>query len=51
MNLLILAQETTTSDPWVVWALAPVGAIVALLMAFAFQQKRNGSKRGRCRHD
>jgi K(+)-stimulated pyrophosphate-energized sodium pump len=38
MNLLMLAQETTASDPWMLYYLAPVGAIVALIMAFVFSR-------------
>ncbi len=38
MNLLMLAQETTASDPWMLYYLAPVGAIVALIMAFIFSR-------------
>ena len=38
MNLLMLAQETTTSDPWMLYYLAPLGAIVALIMAFIFSR-------------
>ncbi len=38
MNLLILAQETTTSDPWMLYYLAPIGAILALVMAFIFSR-------------
>jgi H(+)-translocating pyrophosphatase len=38
MNVLMLAQETTASDPWMLYYLAPVGAIVALFMAFAFSR-------------
>ncbi len=38
MNLLILAQDTTTSDPWMLYYLAPIGAIVALVMAFIFSR-------------
>ncbi len=38
MNLLMLAQETTTSDPWMLYYLAPLGAIVALVMAFIFSR-------------
>jgi K(+)-stimulated pyrophosphate-energized sodium pump len=38
MNLLMLAQETTVSDPWTLYYFAPVGAIVALIMAFIFSR-------------
>ena len=39
MNLLLLAQETPiTSDPWMIWSLAPVGAVLALTMAFVFSR-------------
>ncbi len=38
MNLLMLAQETTAFDPWMLYYLAPVGAILALVMAFAFSR-------------
>ncbi|MEE2912277.1 MAG: sodium/proton-translocating pyrophosphatase, partial [Planctomycetota bacterium] len=39
MNLLLLAQETqATSDPWMIWSLAPVGAVLALVMAFVFSR-------------
>ncbi len=41
MNLLMLAQEiavTNPSDPWTLYYLAPLGAIVALVMAFIFSQ-------------
>ncbi|MBC8523484.1 sodium-translocating pyrophosphatase [PVC group bacterium] len=38
MNLLMLAQETTVSDPWTLYYLAPIGAIVALVMAFIFSR-------------
>ena len=38
MNLLMLAQETTASDPWMIWYLAPVGAVLALSMAFIFSR-------------
>ncbi|MDP7004801.1 MAG: sodium-translocating pyrophosphatase [Phycisphaerales bacterium] len=38
MNLLMLAQETSAFDPWMFYYLAPVGAIVALLMAFIFSK-------------
>ncbi len=38
MNLLMLAQETTASDPWMLYYLAPIGAIVALIMAFIFSR-------------
>lgn len=39
MNLLMLAQATqTASDPWMIWALAPIGAVLALLMAFLFSR-------------
>ena len=38
MNLLILAQQTTVSDPWMLYYLAPVGAVVALVMAFVFSR-------------
>ena len=38
MNLFILAQDTPVSDPWMIWALAPVGALVALAMAYAFSR-------------
>ena len=34
----MLAQETTASDPWMLYYLAPVGAIVALIMAFIFSR-------------
>ena len=38
MNFLMLAQESTVSDPWMLYYLAPVGAIVALAMAFVFSR-------------
>ena len=39
MNLLLLAQETqATSDPWMIWSLAPVGAVLALVMAYVFSR-------------
>ncbi|MDP7008501.1 MAG: sodium-translocating pyrophosphatase [Phycisphaerales bacterium] len=38
MNLLMLAQETTASDPWNLYYIAPVGALVALVMAFIFSR-------------
>jgi inorganic pyrophosphatase/K(+)-stimulated pyrophosphate-energized sodium pump len=39
MNILLLAQETqATSDPWMIWSLAPVGAILALVMAYVFSR-------------
>ena len=38
MNLLMLAQETTPSDPWMIWSLAPIGAVLALSMAFIFSR-------------
>ncbi len=39
MNLLLLAQETqATSDPWMIWSLAPVGAVLALVMAYIFSR-------------
>ncbi len=38
MNLIMLAQETTASDPWMLYYLAPLGAIVALIMAFIFSR-------------
>jgi H(+)-translocating pyrophosphatase len=34
----MLAQETSAFDPWMFYYLAPVGAIVALLMAFIFSK-------------
>ena len=39
MNLLLLAQETqATSDPWMIWSLAPIGAVLALVMAYVFSR-------------
>ena len=38
MNLLMLAQETTISDPWNLFYLAPIGAVVALVMALIFSR-------------
>jgi K(+)-stimulated pyrophosphate-energized sodium pump len=39
MNFLLLAQETqATSDPWMIWSLAPVGAVLALVMAYVFSR-------------
>jgi len=42
MNLFILAQETVVptvqSDAWMLYYLAPLGAIVALVMAFVFSR-------------
>ena len=38
MNLFMLAQETTVSSPWTLYWIAPVGAVVALIMAYAFSR-------------
>ena len=46
MNLLILAQDTPVSDPWMIWALAPVGALVALAMAYAFSRNVMAQREG-----
>ena len=39
MNILMLAQETVViPDPWTMYYLAPLGAVVALIMAFVFSR-------------
>jgi H(+)-translocating pyrophosphatase len=39
MNLLMLAQDTSIlNDPWTLYYLAPLGAVVALVMAFLFSR-------------
>jgi H(+)-translocating pyrophosphatase len=38
MNLFMLAQETTVSSPWTLYWIAPVGAVVALIMAYVFSR-------------
>ena len=39
MNILMLAQETVVMpDPWTMYYLAPLGAVVALIMAFVFSR-------------
>ena len=38
MNLFMLAQETTASSPWTLYWIAPVGAVVALIMAYVFSR-------------
>ena len=38
MNLFMLAQETTASNPWTLYWIAPVGAVVALIMAYVFSR-------------
>ncbi|MBT5409356.1 MAG: sodium-translocating pyrophosphatase [Phycisphaerae bacterium] len=34
----MLAQETTVSSPWTLYWIAPVGAVVALIMAYVFSR-------------
>ncbi|MGY8756101.1 MAG: sodium-translocating pyrophosphatase [Phycisphaerales bacterium] len=34
----MLAQETTASNPWTLYWIAPVGAVVALIMAYVFSR-------------